>query len=182
MTEIPNKPQVGECVLPEERIDLFDQWEKWCVQIVVVGEFGVEKAGIDIADRDELKGGMGRKEDVRGDPIRRFPMPLGIRGANELSKIWTPIGERNGCHLAGVSQVMLLDCAGGVAEFELQDLPTMLFKEQGKPFPGVTEIRRDDRDVREEWHVPRREDSERSVVQTEFQRAECRKGNLHWGV
>jgi len=86
--EISNKPQVGERVLPEGGIDLFDQWEVWCVQIViVVGEFGVEKAGIDVADCDELKGGVGRKEDVGGDPIRRFPVPLGVRGANKLSKI-----------------------------------------------------------------------------------------------
>ena len=102
--EIPNKPQVRERILPEERIDLFDQREKRCVQIViVVGEVRVEKAGIDVADCDELEGGMGRKKDVRGDPIRRFPMPLSVRGANELSKIWTPISERDGCHLAGVS-------------------------------------------------------------------------------
>ena len=110
--EIPNEPKVGERVLPEEGINLFDQREERCVQIVVVvREFGVKKTGIDIADRNELKGGVGREKDVRGNPIGRFPMPFGIRGTNELSKIWTPISERDGCHLAGVSQVMLFDCA-----------------------------------------------------------------------
>ena len=101
--EIPNESKVGERFLLEERVYLFDQGEKWRVQIVVVGEFGVKKAGINVTDRNELKGGMGWEEDVRGDPIGRFPMPLGIRRANELSKVRTPIGERDGCHLAGVS-------------------------------------------------------------------------------
>ena len=109
--EIANEPKVGECILPKERINLFDQREERCVQIVVVGEFGVKETGIDVADRNKLKGGVGGKKDVRGYPIWRFPMPLGIRGTNKLSKIWTPISERDGCHLAGVSQVMFFDCA-----------------------------------------------------------------------
>ena len=109
--EIPNEPKVGERVLPEEGINLFDQREERRVQIVVVGEFGVKETGIDVADRNKLKGGVGREKDVRGYPIRRFPMPLGIRGTNELSKIWTPISERDGRHLAGVSQIMFLDRA-----------------------------------------------------------------------
>jgi hypothetical protein len=102
--EIPNEPEVWERILGEERIDLLDQREKWGVQIVVVvGEFGVKKAGIDIADRDEFKCGMGREEDVRGDPVWRFPMPFGIRGADKLSKVGTPISERDGGDVAGVS-------------------------------------------------------------------------------
>jgi len=109
--EIPDEPEVWECVLCEERIDLFNQWEKRRVQIVVVGEFGVKKAGIDIADRNELKGGMGREKDVRGNPIGRFPMPFGIRGTNKLSKVGTPIGEGDGRHVAGVRQIVFFDCA-----------------------------------------------------------------------
>lgn len=140
--EIPNEPKVGERVLPEERVNLFYQREKWRV-IVVVGKFGVKKTGIDVADRNELKGGMGGEEDVGGNPIGGFPMPLGIRGTNELSKVWTPISERDGCHLAGVGQIMLFDCAGRVSKFKLRNLPAMLLKEQSKPFPSITEVRRD---------------------------------------
>jgi len=110
--EVPNEPKVGKSVLPEERIDLFDQREKRCVQIVIViGKFGVEKAGINVTDRDELESGVGREKDVRGNPIGRFPMPLCIRGANELSEVGAPISERDGCYLAGVSQVMFFNCA-----------------------------------------------------------------------
>jgi hypothetical protein len=95
--EVPNESKVGERVFPEERIDLFDQREKWGVQIVaIIGEFGVEKTGIDVADRNELKGGVGREEDVGGNPIGGFPMPLCVCGANEFSKIGAPISERDG--------------------------------------------------------------------------------------
>jgi len=176
--EIPNEPKVGKRVLPEERVNLFDEREKRCV-VVIVGEFGVKKTGIDVADRNELKGGVGGEKDMGRNPIGRFPMPLGIRGTNELLKIWTPISERDGCHLASVSQIMLFDCAGRVSKFKLRDLWAMLLKEHGKPFPSITEVRRDDRDVGEERHVPRREDTERSVVQVEFQGTECRKSDLH---
>lgn len=101
--KIPNEPKIWERLLPEKRIDLFDQWEKRCVQVVIViGKFGVEEAGINIANRDELKGGVGRKEDVRSYPVGGFPMPLGVRGADELSKVWTPISERDRCHVAGI--------------------------------------------------------------------------------
>jgi len=55
-----------------------------------------------------------------------------------------------------------------VSKFELRDLRAVLLKEQSKAFPGVTEIGRDNGDVREEGHVPGREDTERSVVQAEF--------------
>ena len=138
--EIPNEPEVGERVLPEERIDLFDQWKKRRVQIVVIGESRVKEAGIDVADRNELKGGVGGKKDVRGDPVGRFPMPLGIRGTNKFSEVWTPISERDGCHLASVGQVMLFNGARGVSELQLRDLRTMLLKEHSKPFPSVTEV------------------------------------------
>ena len=58
--EIPDEPEIRECVLCEEGVDLFDQGEKRRVHIVVVvGEFGVKKAGINIADRNEFEGGMG---------------------------------------------------------------------------------------------------------------------------
>ena len=102
--EIPNEPEVWECVLCEERIDLFDQGEKRCVQIIIaVGEFWIKKAGIDIADRNQLKGGMGREENVRGNPIGRFPLPFGIRGTNKFSKVGTPISEGDGRYVACVS-------------------------------------------------------------------------------
>jgi len=101
---IPNESEVWECVLCEEGTDLFDQREKGRVHIaMVVGEFGVKKAGINIANGNEFKGRMGREEDVRGDPVGRFPMPLGIRGTNKFSKVGTPIGERDGRHVTGVS-------------------------------------------------------------------------------
>jgi len=109
--EIPDEAKIGECVLPEERINLFNQREERGVQIVVVGEIWVKETGIDVADSNKLEGGVGWKKDVRGNPVWRFPMPLGIRGTNKLSKVWTPISKRDGCHLAGVSQVMLFDCA-----------------------------------------------------------------------
>jgi hypothetical protein len=101
--EIPNEAEVRECILCEERIYLFYQREERSVQVVVVGELGVKKAGINIADRDEFKGGMGREKDVRGNPVGRFPMPFGIRGTNKLSKVGTPVGERDGRYVTCVS-------------------------------------------------------------------------------
>lgn len=101
--EVPDKAEVWECILCEERVDLFNQGEKRCVQIVVAfGEFGVKEAGIDIADRDEFKGGVGREEDMRGNPIGRFPVPFGIRGTNKLPKVGTPISERDGGYVTSV--------------------------------------------------------------------------------
>lgn len=102
--EIPNEAKVGEGVLPKEGVDLFDQREERGVQVVVVvGKFGVKETGIDVADGNELKSGVGRKKNVGGYPIGRFPMPLGVRGTDEFAKIRTPISERDGYDLAGVS-------------------------------------------------------------------------------
>jgi len=102
--EVPNKPEVWERILCEERTNLFDQRKEGRVHIVTVaGKFGIEKAGIDIANSNEFKGRVRREKDVGGDPIGRFPMPLGIRGTDELSKVGAPISERNGHHMAGVS-------------------------------------------------------------------------------
>ena len=167
--EVPNEAEVGEGVLPEEGVDLFDQGEERGVQVVVVvGKFGVEEAGIDIADGDELKSGVGREKNMRRYPIGRFPMPFGVRGTDELAKILTPIGERDGCDLAGVSQIVFFDRARGVSELKLRDLPAVLLKEHREPFPSVTEVRGEDGNICEERHVPRREDAERGVVQAEF--------------
>ena len=107
--EIPDELKVWECVLPEEKIDLFNQQEEQRVQII--GEIRVKETGMDVMDHDKLKGGVGWEKDMRGYPVWRFPMPLGIRRTNKLSKIWTPISERDRYHLTGVGQVMLFDCA-----------------------------------------------------------------------
>lgn len=153
--EVANEPEVRKRVLCEERINLFDQWEKGSVQIVVVvGELGVKKAGIDIADRNEFKGGMRGEEDVGGDPIGGFPMPFGIRGTDKFSKVGTPVGEGNGRYVTGVSQVVFFDCARGVSELKLGDLRAVLLEEEREAFAGVAEVRREDGDVCEEWHVP----------------------------
>lgn len=58
--EIANEAKVGESVLPEEGVDLFDQGEEGGVQVVVIGKFGVKETGIDVADGNELKSGVGR--------------------------------------------------------------------------------------------------------------------------
>jgi len=59
--EIPNETKVGEGVLPEEGVDLFDQREERGVQVVVVGKVGVKETGVDVADGNELKSGVGRE-------------------------------------------------------------------------------------------------------------------------
>ena len=107
--EISDELKVWECILPEERIYLFNQQEEQCVQIVE--EIRIKETGMDVADCDKLKGGVGWEKDVRGYPVWGFPMPLGICRTNKLLKIWTPISERDRYHLMDVGQVMLFDCA-----------------------------------------------------------------------